>query len=190
MSMCYALPWDRRESFAWRCEQEVAGVSRRPGIRGSSVSERAAQLRLKARNQLFKRRLLARLRSFQKLLQLVAVKAHDNLSVNHGDRGRHVTKLLQFVQRCFIAGNVPIRELNLVLWKKLFHLRAEHSTRLTINDNLFAHRIPPRSAWQLGHATPILSSSFLPSMCVIPLAPQSPGPPSPPSSPGNSMPAT
>ncbi len=53
--------------------------------------------------------------SFQKLLQLTTVKAHDNLSVNHGDRGRHVTKLLQFGQRCFIAGNVSIHEFNLVL---------------------------------------------------------------------------
>ncbi len=94
MSMSCVLPSDRRESFACRCEQEVARVSRRPGIRGFSVSERAAQLRLKARNQLFKRRLVARLLSFQKLLQLVAVKAHNNLSVNHGDRDRHVTKLL------------------------------------------------------------------------------------------------
>src|SRR5258708_40205541 len=55
------------------------------------------------------------LRSLQKSLQLIMVKTHDNLSVNHGDRGRHVTKLLQFVQCCLIGGNVPIRELNLVL---------------------------------------------------------------------------
>jgi hypothetical protein len=35
--------------------------------------------------------------SFEKLLQLIAVKAHDDLSVNHGDWCRHVTKLLQLV---------------------------------------------------------------------------------------------
>jgi hypothetical protein len=48
----------------------------------------------------------APLLSFQKLLQLITVKAHDNLAVNHGDRCRHVAKLLQFVQRRFIGGNV------------------------------------------------------------------------------------
>jgi hypothetical protein len=71
--------------------------------------------RLKTRNRLFRRRLISRLLSFQKLLQFVALKAHHNLSVNHGDRGRHVTKLLQFGQRCVIAGNVSIHEFNLVL---------------------------------------------------------------------------
>src|SRR5260370_6017937 len=115
MSMSCVLLSDRREFVACRCEQEVARVSRRPGIRGFSVSERAARLRLKARNQLFKPRLVPRLLSFQKLLQLVAVKAHNNLSVNHGDRGRHVTKLLQFVQLCFVAANVSIHAFNLVL---------------------------------------------------------------------------
>src|SRR5260370_14560897 len=55
------------------------------------------------------------LRSFQKSLQLITVKAHDNLSVNHGDLGRHVSKLRQFVQRCLIRRNLPIRELHPVL---------------------------------------------------------------------------
>ncbi len=42
--------------------------------------------------------------SFQEFLQLIAVKAHDNLSVNHDDWGRHITKLLQFGQRDTLAG--------------------------------------------------------------------------------------
>jgi hypothetical protein len=55
------------------------------------------------------------LRSFEQLLQFVSVKAHDNLAVNHGDRCRHVPKLLQLIQRCFIRRNVSVDELSLAL---------------------------------------------------------------------------
>jgi hypothetical protein len=53
--------------------------------------------------------------SFQKLLQLIPIKAYDNLSVNQSYRRRHVPKLLQFGQRRILGGNVSIREPNLVL---------------------------------------------------------------------------
>jgi hypothetical protein len=52
---------------------------------GARLQEAFVRRGLKTRNRLFRRRLVARLLSFQKLLQLVAVKALDNLAVNHGD---------------------------------------------------------------------------------------------------------
>ena len=53
--------------------------------------------------------------NFQSFLQLIAVKAYDNLPVNHSDRCGHVAKLLEFGNRRFIGGDVSIRERNLVL---------------------------------------------------------------------------
>ena len=53
--------------------------------------------------------------NFEEFLQLIAVKAHDDLPVNHGDWSGHIAKLLEFGNRRFIGGDVSIRELNLVL---------------------------------------------------------------------------
>src|SRR5574341_1124344 len=42
-----------------------------------------------------------------------------------------------------VHGNVSLGEVDLVLRKKLFHLAAEHSTRLAIHHNFPGHRHPP-----------------------------------------------
>jgi hypothetical protein len=71
--------------------------------------------------------------------QLGNVEAYDSLPVNQRDRRGHVAKLFELSQRALVRGDVTISEGNLVLGKKLFHLAAEDSTALAVDDDLLAH---------------------------------------------------
>src|SRR5579883_13290 len=74
--------------------------------------------------------------------QLWQIEAYNYLSVNHRDRRSHVAELFQFTQRCIICSNIAVHEFDFVLRKKLFHLCAEHSAWLAINDHTLAHPTP------------------------------------------------
>src|SRR6266446_95191 len=85
----------------------------------------------------------------QQVFQPGAVEAHHHFTVYHGDGRRHVTELFKFRQRRLISYDISFGVFDLVLRKKLFHFSAEHSAGLAVNDDLFAHRKPPRDNYKL-----------------------------------------
>src|SRR6267154_6510568 len=85
----------------------------------------------------------------QQVFQPGAVEAHHRFTVYHCDGRRHVTELFKFRQRGLISCDISFGVLDLVLRKKLFHFSAKHSAGLAINDDLFAHRKPPRDNYKV-----------------------------------------
>src|SRR5258708_5034952 len=85
----------------------------------------------------------------QQVFQPGAIESHHHFTVYHCDRRRHVTELFKFRQRRLVSYDISFGVFDLVLRKKLFHFSAEHSLGLAINDDLCAHRKPPRDNYKL-----------------------------------------
>ncbi len=79
----------------------------------------------------------------KQLVNLVNVKSHNDRTVDDNHRSGHVTKFLEIGQGVRILRYVPLLKLHALLRKILFHLVAEHSPMLGINDNVLRHLSPP-----------------------------------------------
>jgi hypothetical protein len=75
----------------------------------------------------------------QEASQLRNIESDHDLPIDDAHRRGHIAEFFQFAERSLIGSNVSIHEADVVPGKKLFHLAAEHSTRLGVNDNLLAH---------------------------------------------------
>ena len=73
-------------------------------------------------------------------MNLLRIESDHNLPVNHRDRRGHEAELFEFGERGFIGRDIALDKTDLLLGKKLFHLAAEHSTGLGINDHSSDHR--------------------------------------------------
>jgi hypothetical protein len=75
----------------------------------------------------------------QQSLQLDTVETYHYFAVHNRNWRCHVTELFKLCQRAFVGSDIAVGIFDLVLLKKLFHLCAEHSSRLTVEDHFFAH---------------------------------------------------
>ena len=90
---------------------------------------------------------LAGLRQAQQALELPPVEAHHHLAVDDGHGRGPIAEPLELLERRRILADVPVREPDALLRKKLFLCLAARSAGLAIKDDLFCHQTllsPPR----------------------------------------------
>ncbi len=86
-----------------------------------------------------------RLAKLQESSQLCNIEANNDLAIDHRHWRRHIAEFFELRECCLIRSNVSIRESDVVVGKKLFHLAAKHSPRLAKYNYLLGHRRSPSS---------------------------------------------
>ena len=81
--------------------------------------------------------------TLKRLINLVGVESHDDRAINDNHRSGHISEFLEIGQGVRVLRNVPLLKLYALLRKILFHLVAEHSPMLGINDDVLRHLSPP-----------------------------------------------